>query len=42
MRKCLNYDLADLCDFVINQGNPLILKITVQTTIYENYKGLAI
>lgn len=42
MRKCLNYDLADLFDFTINQGNPLIIKITVQTTISENFKELAI
>lgn len=42
MRKCLNYDLADLCDCMIHQGNPLIITITVQTSISENYKELAI
>jgi hypothetical protein len=39
MRKSLNHDSFD---FVINQGNPLIIQITVQTTISENYKELAI
>ena len=42
MRKCLNSDSFDLFDFMINQGNPLIIKITVQTTISENYKELAL
>ena len=42
MRKCLTCDSFDLLDFMINQGNPLIIKITVQTTISENYKELAI
>jgi len=42
MRKCLNCDSFDLFDFAINQGNPLIIKITVQTTISENFKELAI
>ena len=62
MRKCLNYVLANACDFLINQpkikyqnddssdsldlminhNNPLITKIMVQTTISENFKGLAL
>ena len=42
MRKCLNYDSFDLLDYVINQGNHLIMQITVQTTISENFKELAI
>ena len=42
MKKCLNHDLADLYDCMIIQGNPLIIKIKVQTTISENFKELAI
>ena len=42
MKNCLNYDLADLFDFMINQGNPLIIKIKVKTIISENFKELAI
>lgn len=43
--QCLNYDSFDFddsCDFQKYQGNPLIIKITVQTIIFENYKELAI
>jgi hypothetical protein len=42
MKKYLNYDLSDLCDCMINQGNPFITKIKVQTMISENFKELAI
>lgn len=38
----MNYHWFDSLDGRINQGNPLIMKITVQTTIAENYKELAI
>ncbi len=42
MKQCLNYDSSDWYDCMINQGNPLIIKITVKTSISENYKELAI
>jgi hypothetical protein len=50
MKKYLNYNLADLFDFMINKGNPLIIKtsaehcrsIKVQTMISENFKEIAI
>lgn len=42
MKNCLNYDLVDSFDFVINQGNPLIIKIKVQKIIAENFKEIAI
>ncbi len=42
MKKYLNYDSYDSLDFLINQGNPLITKIKVQTTISENFKEIAI
>ncbi len=38
MSKCLNNDLADLYDLMINQGNPEIIKTKVQTIIFEQLK----
>jgi hypothetical protein len=43
--QCLNYDSFDFddsCDFQKYQGNPLIIKSTVQTTISENFKTVLI
>ena len=43
--QCLNYDSFDFddsCDFQKYQGNHLIIKIKVQTSISENYKELTI
>jgi hypothetical protein len=42
MKKYLNYDSVDFYDAMINQANPLIIKIKVQTTISENYKEISI
>lgn len=42
MKKCLNYNLTDSFDCMINQGNPLIIQIKVETTISENFKELAL
>jgi len=33
---------SDSFDCMINQGHPLIIKITVQTTIAENYTEVVI
>lgn len=41
MRKCLNL-YSDSFDCMINQGHSLIIKITVQTIIAENYTVVVI
>lgn len=46
MRKCLNYDSFDPTIYMIganyHHANPLIIKITVQTSISENFKKFEI
>ena len=42
MKKYLNYDFFDLIDRMINKADLLIIKIKVQTTNSENFKGVAI
>jgi len=39
MRENLNYTLSVFCDPILEQADPLIIKITVQSTIFENFKG---